>query len=310
MSSNFTIKNKIRKIRKIEMNERKALYVFLFLLFLIVLSIFELNKMCYCSRDLQEYFYLRLLIFGLLFLLFGLIGMLCMTAGYINNSNKNSQLVQGTCVTQSHAVIGKTCSYTCNCNDDICHTCYRPCYDGYINVNIQNIVTMAPIYIITLISSPYDVNNYLTTFYPISGEFRCYYSGSNETSVQVQINLNDANSSFIAGLVFLSLAAVVLLIWIIFEMIAFCPSFLSSFGDYIAGCCGHCKKKYLDYKQKRKELEAEKQFRVAVDQQPYPSQSQSQSQSQTQQLSQSQFISISPTAPTLEYISPTAPTLE
>ena len=77
----------------------------------------------------------KLLVFGLPALVCALIGMLCLTAGYVSNSNKNSQLTKAMCGTLSYSIRARLCSYSCNCDNQghNCQTCTYPCFDGYVN---------------------------------------------------------------------------------------------------------------------------------------------------------------------------------
>lgn len=152
----------------------------------------------------------RLIIFGSVFLLFGLIGMLCMTAGYVANTNNNNALISDTCITQAYSVVAKQCSYTCNCDSkgQNCHTCYYTCFDGFIFVNITNIVNSYRIYVLTA-DRVSDIDYTLSINYPIQKPFTCFRT--TQQPISVRLSMYDANSSFIAGIVFLSFAAATLL---------------------------------------------------------------------------------------------------
>jgi len=218
----------------------------------------------------------RLVIFGPIFLVFALIGMLCLTAGYVNNTNFNNNLSKGTCVTKSTYVLADTCSYTCNCVTDsqghsTCHTCYYTCYDGYVVAAIDGVTQGSAFEAVSSLQTTYDATNYLNANYPTGKLFTCYYTGANSTGqVQVYLNPKDANSSYIAGLVFCGLAAAVLLAYVIVELIVCGPALC----DCFASCCYNCRrsrenrrlaretrhkteKQERDQENERKELELE-----------------------------------------------------
>lgn len=198
----------------------------------------------------------RTLIFGCIFGLFGLIGMLCMTAGYVANTNNNNALVSDVCATQGYTIVSKQCSYTCYCDSkgNNCRTCYYTCFDGFIFINITDIVNMYRIYVLTA-DHVADVNNYLSFNYPVGRPFTCYRT--TQEPIDVRLTKYDANSSFIAGLVFLSLAAVILIVWIIVECCFSGPEILACL---CFGICSRCS----EYKihRRRMKLEAENRKRL------------------------------------------------
>lgn len=214
--------------------------------------------MCYDSDSCRNNFCLRLLIFGGLFLLFGIIGLLCFTAGYVNNTNFNYGLTKTSCVTNSTYVVADTCSYTCNCdnNGKNCNTCYYTCYDGYVVAIITGITLGSPFEVVGNLKQYSDVSAYLNTNYPIRSSFSCYYNSNANITGQVQIYLNpkDAQSSYIAGLVFCGFAATVLLIWIIIELFAFLPLVFEGISNAISDCCDTCRRKRA-VKQAKHDLE-------------------------------------------------------
>lgn len=185
--------------------------------------------------------YCKLLVFGLPALVCALIGMLCLTTGYVGNSNKNAQLSEATCGTLSYSIRARLCSYTCNCDSQgkNCQTCTYPCFDGYIVVAIQNVVTGATILVTQGARASNDVLVLMQTNYPINGTFRCFYSGIG-ASAQVYLSMFDADTSFIVGLVFCGLACLFLLIW-----------FGTYVPDMLHACSGCCQQKGEEWARKR-----------------------------------------------------------
>jgi len=208
--------------------------------------------MCYDSQDCRDNFCCRLVILGPITLLFGLVGMLCFTAGYINNSNFNSGLSKTTCTVRATSVVADTCYYTCNCDNDgkNCQSCPYTCYDGYVTASISGITLGSSFEVIHGFKFSNDVTNYLNTNYPNGTLFTCYYNTNANITGQAQIYLNpkDSQSSYIAGLVFCGLAATSLLIWIIIELFAFAPVLFGEIGEGISNCCYSCRRK-IDQRQ-------------------------------------------------------------
>ena len=202
-------------------------------------------------------FCVRLLIFGLPCLVFGLIGMLCFTAGFVANTNFNNGLSRATCITKSTQVKANTCSYKCNCDGDgNCQTCHYTCYDGYVTAAIQSITLGTQFQVINSLKTSFDVSNYLDTNYPINSEFTCYYNSNVNTTGRLEIYLGpkDAQSSYIAGLVFCGFAATVLLVWIIVEIIICIPSCMDSVSD----CCNNIRRNGQMKKAERNRVKEQK----------------------------------------------------
>jgi len=184
-----------------------------------------------------ESFGCRAVIFGSLFLLFGLIGMLCMTAGYVVNTNFDNGLKKTTCTTLSSYVLAAQCSYSCFCNSNgKCQVCYYTCYNCWVVALIAGVTPGSTLQVASGLQSTIDATSFLSIDYPNNGTFTCYYNYNSTGPVNIYLNQRDAQSSFVAGLVFCGLAAAVLLVWIIIEIVAFLPEIL----DTIEGCCGAC----------------------------------------------------------------------
>lgn len=196
------------------------------------------------------------IICGVIFGLFGVIGMLCMTAGYVANTNNNNALITDMCTTQAYSVVAKQCSYTCNCDSkgNNCHTCYYTCFDGFIFVNITNIVNMFRIYVLTA-DRVSDVDYYLSINYPVNKQFTCYRT--TVEPIDVRLTRYDANSSFIAGIVFLSLAAATLVTYIIILCCLFASDIISCLCDGVI--CSRCSES--KFRRQRKKLEAKNRKR-------------------------------------------------
>jgi hypothetical protein len=195
-------------------------------------------------------------ILGIIFGLFALIGMLCMTAGYVNNKNKNGNMVPAACQTLFSQIQTDSCYRSC-CSTDSngkCIGCYYVCYSGYVTASIENITVGSVLKVYT--NDLYaNVNAYLNVNYPNGRFFSCYYTYG--SSVSLFLGLFDVQGPYIAGIVFLSLAALVLLIWII---IAF-PWLLDCLGGCCTGCCSRCvdpcrtcKRNMQKAKEKRDEI--------------------------------------------------------
>lgn len=203
----------------------------------------------------------RFLIFGLVFLGLGLIGMLCLTAGWINNSNLNDALTfTDKAVTVTSQSWATTCSYCCS-NSDGCDTCYRTCFYGVISLEIPNVTTPFTIdlQVVSGITERNDVDVFLSTNFPIGKTFKCYYSGRGQ-STHVQLQPNDSETSKIVGIVFCSFAAAVLVVWLIVEAIICMPDCLGS----VSQCCSDCSIRRERSKRERDRIANDK--RVAKEQ--------------------------------------------
>ena len=188
----------------------------------------------------------RFAIFGPISIVFALIGMLCLTAGYYNNSNFNSGLTKATCVVGTSYVVTDQCSYPCNCytnnnNAWVCQTCYYTCYNGDVVAAIAGVTPGSILEVISGLDTSNDVLNYLNGVYPNGKSFTCFYNSNSNNTGQTDIYLGtkDAIDSFIAGLVFCGLACVVLLTYLIIEIIAGDCS-ICDFMNFICGPCLDC----------------------------------------------------------------------
>jgi hypothetical protein len=175
-------------------------------------------------------------ILGSIFGVFALVGLLCMTAGYVNNRNKNGVMVLATCAVVSTQTLPDSCyNYCCYTDsDNNCVSCYQPCFSGYVDASIPNI-TDGSTFKVFSDRAAINVNAYLSVNYKVGKLFSCFYTFSG-SSVSIQLGLSDIQGPYIAGLVFLSLAAFVLIIW----FIILCPSILDCFGACCGDCCGSC----------------------------------------------------------------------
>ena len=174
-------------------------------------------------------------ILGPLFGLFALIGLLCMTAGYLNNMNINGSMVHATCLSTSYQILPDSCYRSCCTTDSKgkCVGCSYICYSGYVTASIENITTGTVFKAFT--DDLYtNVNAYLTVHYPSGKLFSCYYTFG--TSVSIFLGLTDVQGPYIAGLVFLGLAAAVGLVWLIISI----PYLFECFGDCCGVCCSGC----------------------------------------------------------------------
>lgn len=178
---------------------------------------------------------IRLIFFGL-FLVPGLIGMLCMTAGYVNYNNKNEKYVSATCQCVSTQIINDRCYDSCCYRDDEddCVGCYYDCYSGIVNADIENVTIKA--YALKVYTNDYKnkVNAYLNVHYPLNKLFHCYYTFQDD-NVVISLSMYNTFPPFVAGLVFLSISGIFLLIWLICE----CCTFGAILCDTLPHCCGN-----------------------------------------------------------------------
>lgn len=188
----------------------------------------------------SDNFCIRLLIFGSVVLVAGIIGAGVM-GGYVADTNGNRELLYDNCTTKSTYWGSHSCSYECYCDTKgNCITCYYTCYDGYVIATVPKVsINSNPMNVISSKDTKQEVTNYLQAYYPNGSIFRCYYNSNAESqnSLNIQLSPYDANTKYIVGLVFLGIAAAVLGIWIIFELVAWCPLMI----DAIADCCGGCR---------------------------------------------------------------------
>ena len=259
------------------------------------------DECCCCST----------VILGPIFGVFALIGLLCMTAGYVNNMNMNNAMVAAVCQTMSYQIQPDSCYRGC-CSTDSngkCIGCYYTCYSGYVTASIQNITTGSTIKVYT--NDLYNnVNAYLSVTYPTGKLFSCYYtyntkrasSGvrkenlktnrmgkriekivqsiqhgvrlglskiqeikhgiidvknqNQKRSVTIFLGLNDVQGPYIAGLVFLGLAAAVGLVWLIIAFPFLIECFCGCCGNMCEACsdpCRRCKQRTKLAQQRRDE---------------------------------------------------------
>lgn len=175
-------------------------------------------------------------ILGPTFGVFALIGMLCMTAGYVNNMNKNAAMVPATCNAISYQIQPDSCYRGC-CSVDSnnkCIGCYYTCYSGFVTASIQDITPGSTFKVYT--NDQYsNVNAFLSVNYPSGKLFSCFYTYTG-SAVAIALGLNDVQGPYIAGLVFLGLAAAVGLVWLV---IAF-PTLLSCCFGCCSDMCDRC----------------------------------------------------------------------
>lgn len=193
------------------------------------------------------------IIFGIIFVVFGLIGMLCFTAGYINNKNFNEQQTIATCTVVSSYVQSDTCSYSCNCDGSSCSTCYYTCYNGVVYASIPSVTSSSPVTVVYYLDKSSQVTSYLQYRYPNGASFICYYNTNFQSSgsVQIKLGLRDYTTSFYVGIVFCSLAAVTLLVFLIFMAYGYLPIFFECIGDCFVSCCFTIKTRLNENKRNR-----------------------------------------------------------
>lgn len=182
-------------------------------------------------------------ILGIIFGIFALIGLLCMTAGYVNNRNKNGNLVPATCQTISSETLPDSCYKSC-CyfdSDGECVGCTYTCYSGYVKAAVENI-TAGSVLKVTTRDLYTDVNAFLNVYYPVGRLFSCYYTFG--YSVSLYLGLYDIQGPYIAGIAFLALAALALLIWIILSVPwlynCCCSNCSNCCSSNCSGCCSGC----------------------------------------------------------------------
>jgi len=159
---------------------------------------------------------------------FALIGLLCFTAGYVSNKKHNDNQVKAQCHFTEHDIREKQCSYSCTCrtsyypcgenqcSSTTCSTCYKTCYDGYVSIDIPDIVSSVWMFILN--NDDFSVvQNELNVNYAIGSQTLCYYDKNDNQ--KISFGLKDSQSSYIVGIVFCSLAGIVLLIWGIIESV-------------------------------------------------------------------------------------------
>lgn len=188
----------------------------------------------------------------LLFLIPGIIGMLCMTAGYVNFTNKNDRFVKATCECIKTQIVRDSCYDACcyHDKDNDCVGCYYDCYSGIVNADIENVTVKT--YPINVYTSDYKnkVNAFLNVNYPIGKLFRCYYTFKND-HVVISVNKYNTLQPFIAGIIFLSISGLFLLFWIIFESCTCSPYCCGHLYEACFDCCSHCKHKFQKAREKR-----------------------------------------------------------
>lgn len=180
--------------------------------------------MCY-NNDLKR-FYIYRISFGITFGILAVVGLLCMTAGYVANKKFNRELKEAICKITAHDIIKRRCSYTCHCHTIIineqshirCRTCYRDCYYGYIIIEITNVINNFYKYIINY-NQQGRVELYLNQYFPINSVRQCFYTKNEKP--YIVFNKKNEEGPFIAGVCFLIVAGVVLFLWGVLELTYF-----------------------------------------------------------------------------------------
>jgi hypothetical protein len=151
--------------------------------------------------------------------------------GYSITYKQNMSLLNTTCLISSYKVNsggrpGGT--YDCFCEPECptpttcgqhCSQCWYHYYNGYINVLVNNTITIE-ILIIGNNYNIYDENvvmQKLTVDYPINSTIDCYYPPDNINNIK--LGLYPTLGYLISGFVFLGIACVLLITWAILEFI-------------------------------------------------------------------------------------------
>jgi hypothetical protein len=145
-----------------------------------------------------------------------IIGMACMIV-YSQRRDQNGMLTPGNCVVLSTAVLPDTCYRWCNCdnNNQNCVSCAYTCYKGYVFTGVIGVIGIARLQPYTN-DLYYNVVQFMAVVFPDNKQFPCFYSGTNSTGVFITLSSYDAYSAYIAGLVFLSIACLILVGFICF----------------------------------------------------------------------------------------------
>lgn len=178
--------------------------------------------------------------------------MLCMTAGYVNFTNKNDKFVAATCQCISTQIINDRCYDSCCYRDDEnnCVSCYYDCYSGIVRADIENVTVKT--YPIKVYTSDYrnKVNAFLNVNYPIGKLFDCYYTFQKD-NVIISIDMYNTLTPLIAGIVFLSLSGLFLFLWVFWECCTCSPSCCGHMYECFFGCCLDCKQKFKRAREQR-----------------------------------------------------------
>lgn len=173
-------------------------------------------------------------------------------------------------MTEAWSIQKGTCYVNC-CSRDLsgnCLGCINTCYNGFVFATIANIAQHDLVSVVSNANTALDVQILLQNNYPIGGSFKCFYQNglwANSSAVPIQINMNNATSSYIAGLFFLSAAAFILLIWIIIEICYNGQACVECISDGCSNCARNARnsrKARLDRKRIRDEQKAEQKAKV------------------------------------------------
>lgn len=151
-------------------------------------------------------------------ILFGFISMLTFVFGYSQYPIYGGNYKSGIAKVTGYDIDQTTCTRTCNCHKEgfrkVCDYCKYTCYFAKINYSVNPDITFI------IPSGPYDYepSQSLYNSYPIGSELKLYY---NDKSFVYGNNLNNTRNSFIAGMVFIGLSALILLCLILVTLISY-----------------------------------------------------------------------------------------
>jgi hypothetical protein len=123
----------------------------------------------------------------------------------------------------NHVINVKNCSYSCffesfgSADPRNPKTCYRPCYDGSINIKYQ-VVEISYNASILVYGDHYDQKDVvkdLDTNYPIGIYITCYYDSRDPNDVR--LNLQDSSSTLITFWILVVICGVLCVAWGVFE---------------------------------------------------------------------------------------------
>jgi len=135
--------------------------------------------------------------------------------GYQNDLEQNSHAIETNCLIIDHQIVNELCYYDCDENTD----CRFNCYDGYIVVeyhDTNNITYEQSILMIANNEDNSNVENYLSSQFPINSMVGCYYDSSNPSNVSLAL-LNTL-VFYILLIIFGIIGLGLLLGWIIYEI--------------------------------------------------------------------------------------------